>query len=459
MSPHAFRHAAPLLSSSLFFVLVAMCGNARADYGPLPSDVPSDTDTRSNLANRHVDIPRCQRNDGLQPQGTVSPPISTCETLSPDWDGWRNKLADHGWMIGGGISVGGSYDVLNHHEHTQLYIGQDPSFRTNPFVYATYDLGRIGFAGASQLVFNADFQAFSYTDENPTGLSFNSLYINQRFHDGKVQLQYGFDEISNQFYGFSLGSSATASTAGISSSIPFEVGLINNKSAPEVNLRVVLPGTHVYERFGLTRSIDPDGVKADWKSNNFLGLKWHIPGAKPLYINELGYLIDSAPRQRMTWLRQGVIYNASRYPKFRGGYAGSNYAYYLVGDYQLMQTDATQPSRSIYLNANLDYAPPDRNVYSGDIGITPYMLGPFGRPYDVLSLSYTFNRLSKSFQRTQQALGISVVDYSSTYAVSYVYRWTRGFYMTNQLSYTTNPIPTPRRPAALTWMSSLSLYY
>jgi hypothetical protein len=31
--------------------------------------------------------------------------------------------------------------------------------------------------------------------------------------------------------------------------------------------------------------------------------------------------------------------------------------------------------------------------------------------------------------------------------------------MTNQLSYTTNPIPTPRRPAALTWMSSLSVYY
>jgi porin len=188
-------------------------------------------------------------------------------------------------------------------------------------------------------------------------------------------------------------------------------------------------------------------------------LKWHIPGAKPLYVNELGYLTDSAPRQRMTWLRQGIIYNASRYPKFRGGYAGSNYAYYLVGDYQLMQTDATQPSRGIYLNANLDYAPPDRNVYSGDIGITPYVLGPFGRPYDVLSLSYTFNRLSKSFQRTQQALGISAVDYSSTYAVSYVYRWKRGFYMTNQLSYTSNPIPTPRRQAALTWMSSLSVYY
>ena len=459
MSPHVLRSAVPAVSGSLLLalVLLGVCGDARADYAPVTSAV--DPDTSPDDAGSNLGMMACHRYDGLQPQGTISPPISTCETLSPEWGAWRHKLADHGWLIGGGIGVGVSYDLLHHNEHPQRYIGQNPSYRTNPFVYATYDLSRLGFAGASQLVFNADFQAYSYHQENPTGLSINSLYINQRFMQGDVQLQYGFDELSTEFYGFSLGTNATASTAGISSSIPFEVGLLNNKSAPEVNLRLTLPRTHFYERVGVTRSVDPEGAQADWDRNNFWGFKWHIPNAKPLYINELGYQSDSAAGQLMAWVRQGVIYNESRYPNFRGGYAGSNYAYYVVGDIQLSQTDAARPFRGFYVNAKLDYAPSDRNVYARDIGITPYILGPFGRPYDVLSFGYTFNRLSKSFQYMQEARGISAVDFSSTYAISYVYRWSRGIYMTNQLSYTVNPIPTPKQPSALTWMSSLSIYY
>jgi porin len=458
MYSHAFRCAASVLSGSLLLVLLMVCGDARADYGPMTDAV--DGDATTDATNNHAELDRCHRYDSMQPRGTTNPMVSTCDTVSPDWGKLRESMANSGWLIEGGVGAGFSYDVLDHQQHPQLYIGQNPSYRTNPFVTITYDLGRIGFPGTSQFVFNADVQAFSYAGENPTGFAINSLYINQRFHDGQVQLQYGYDELGNQFYGFSLGTSATASTAGISSSIPYEVGLIFNKTAPEANLRLTLPGTSFYERFGVTRSEDPQGVQADWDSNDFLGLKWHIPGAKALYVNELGYLSDTTSGQRLTWLRQGVIYNESQYPDFRtGGYANGNYAYYLVGDYQLTQPDAAQPFRGLYLNAKADYAPSDRNVYSSDIGITPYLLGPFNRPYDALSFSYTFNRLSKSFQCLQQARGISAVDFSSTYALSYVYRLSRGIYLTDQLSYTVNPIPTPKRPSALTWMSSLSVYY
>jgi porin len=458
MSPHVLRHAVSVLSGSLLVILLAISGEARADYGPMTD--AADDENSSDATNHPPVTKSCDHYDTMQPRGTTNPLVSTCETVSPEWGGLRGTLADNGWFIEGGVGGGFSYDLFDHQEHPQRYIGQDPSFRVNPYVAVTYDLSRIGFGGVSQLVFNADVQAFSYAGENPTGFSINSLYVNQRFHDGQVQLQYGYDELGNQFYGFSLGTSATASTAGISSSIPYEVGLLFNKTAPAVNLRFTLPGTPFYERFGVTRSQDPQGTQADWDSNDFLGLKWHIPGAGPLYINEVGYLKDTAAGQGLTWLRQGVIYNDSRYPDFRtGGYAGSNYAYYLVGDYQLTQPDRAQPFRGFYINAKVDYAPPDRNVYSSDIGITPYLLGPFGRPYDALALSYTFNRLSKSFQWQQQAQGIPAVDFSSTYALSYVFRWTRGLYLTNQLSYTVNPIPAPKRPAALTWMSSLAVYY
>jgi porin len=458
MSPHALRYAMSVLSGSLLLALWAMSGAAHAGYGPMTDG--DDTSGTSTMANDHVDTARCHHYDDFQPRGTTNPPLSTCETVSPDWSKLRDSLVDNGWLVEGGVGAGFSYDVFDHDEHPQRYIGEDPSYRTNLYAYVTYDLSRIGFPAASQLVFNANVQAFSYADENPTGFAVNSLYINQRFYDGRVQLQYGYEELSNQFYGFSLGTNATTSTAGIGSAVPFEVGLLNNKTAPEANLRLASSDKHFYERFGVTRSEDPQGLQADWDHNDFLGLKWSMPGAGPLYINEVGYQTDSSPGQAMAWLRQGVIYNESRYPDFRsGGYTGDNYAYYLVGDYQLAQTDAVLPFRGFYINAKADYAPPDRNVYSSDVGITPYVLGPFGRPYDVVSFSYTFNRLSKSFECLEQARGISAVDFSTTYALSYVYRWSRGIYLTDQLSYTVNPIPSPKRPAALTWMSSLSVYY
>jgi porin len=439
-----------VLAGSLLLALSAICSDAHAKLLPWADSSDESVDT---------DVARCHGYDQLQPRGTTNPSISTCDTLSPDWGGLRDTLADSGWMIQGGTFLGGTFDLLNHGARPQLYIGQDPTYRANTFVYVTYDLSRVGFAGVSQLVFNANVQNFSYAKENPTGFAINSLYVSQRFNDGREQVQYGFDEIGNEFYGFSLGTSSTTSPAGVGSSIPYEVGFIFNKSAPEINLRLASDSKHFYDRFGVTRSVDPDGPQADWDSNNFWGLKWHIPGAEALFINELGYQIDAAPQQNMTWIREGVMYNESRFPDFHGGYADGNYAYYLVGDHQLLQTDAAQPFRGVYINVKADYAPPDRNVYAGDVGATFYVLGPFGRPYDAFALGYTFNQLSRSFQRMRQASGFTAVDFSRNYALSYVYRLGRGVYLSNQLSYTINPIPTPKQPEALTWMSSLSLSY
>jgi len=449
MSPISNRIAF-VLAGSLLLAFSAISDTAHATL--ITSVDPSG-------ANTSPDIIPCHRYDGLQPQGTTNPAISTCETMSPDLGKFRASLADHGWLLQGGTNVGGTFDLLNRSAHPQLYIGQNPTYRFGSFVTATYDLSRIGFAGVAQLVFNANVQWFSFAGENPNGFAINSFYISQRFNDGRTQLQYGFEELGNQFYGFSLGTNSTTSPAGVGSSIPYEVGFIFNKTAPEINLRLASRNRHFYERFGVTRSVDPKGPQADWDNNNFWGLKWHIPGAKVLYINELGYLTDAAPQQRMMWLRQGVMYNESHFPNFHGGYANNNYAYYLVGDYQLLQTDATQPYRGFYINAKADYAPPDRNVYAGDVGITLYFLGPFARADDVVALGYTFDRLSRSFERMQQASGVTAVDFSRNYALSYVYRVRRGVYLSNQLSYTVNPIPSPKQPPSLTWMSSLSFSY
>jgi porin len=449
MSPNSYRFAL-VLACSVLLGLSALCDNAHAKYLAVMD---------SSNANVDIDVARCHRYDALQPQGTTNPIISTCDTMSPRLGGLRDKLANHGWLIQGGTYLGGTFDVLNHGARPQLYIGQDPTYRANTFIYATYDLSRIGFAGTSQLVFNANVQAFSYAQENPTGFAINSLYISQRFNGGREQVQYGYDEIGNQFYGFALGTSSTTSPAGVGSSIPYEVGFIFNKSAPEINLRLATDSKHFYDRFGITRSVDPAGPQADWDNNNFWGLKWHIPGAGALYINELGYQTDAGPQQHMMWIRQGVMYNASQFPDFHGGYAADNYAYYLVGDYQLIQTDAAQPFRGVYVNVKADYAPPDRNVYTGDTGVTFYVLGPFNQPNDAFAVGYTFDELSRSFERMRQASGFTAVDFSRNYSLSYVHRLSRGIYLSNQLSYTVNPIPSPKQPEALTWMTSLSFSY
>ena len=190
MSPFSCRFV--LVSVASLFVLSAMLDEAQATLVAAADADPSGT-------NLGTDVPPCHRYDGLQPQGTTNPSISTCETMSPEMGRLRARLAEDGWLIQGGSAFGGTFDLAGHEAHPQLYIGQNPTYRANTFMTATYDLSRIGFAGAAQLVFNANVQWFSYAGENPTGFAINSFYVSQRFNDGRMQLQYGFEELGNQF--------------------------------------------------------------------------------------------------------------------------------------------------------------------------------------------------------------------------------------------------------------------
>lgn len=178
MSPVCSRFAL-VSAAGLLLGLLAICDDAHAMYPPAPDRPDAAVDT---------DAARCRRYDTMQPQGTTNPSISTCETLSPGLGGLRSKLADSGWMVQGGTTFGGTFDLLNHGAHPQLYIGQNSTYRADAFAYLTYDLTRLGFAGESQLVLNTNVQAFSYAGENPTGFAINSLYISQRFNGGREQL-------------------------------------------------------------------------------------------------------------------------------------------------------------------------------------------------------------------------------------------------------------------------------
>lgn len=452
------------MSKSRFFVafeLLSICFASFSFQGiayamDLDSTLPSGSNGNSVNTN-HLS---CQDYDKLQPVGTQAPLISTCDSLVPDWGGARDVLDNNGWLIQGTFASGVTYDVLDHRAHPQLYLGQDPSYSATLTAYAMYDLSRIGFSHGSELITGAWAGAFSYSQQDPRGASLIMLYVNQPFYNGHLQVQYGYDSFVDQFYGFYPGGNTTASAAlGVTSVIPIEVGILNNKPAPEINLRAATE-SGFYDRFGVTRSMSPDGILADWDANNAWGLKWHIPGASALFINEIGYQIDPSQSNHMAWLRQGIIYNESDYVNFSQSNKKGNYAFYIGGDYQLVQTDPSNAGNGLYINSMYDYAPADRNIFQSDFSVTLYAIGAFkSRPNDTLSFGYSHNWLSKTYQAYEQAQSQSAADFSYSYAVSYVFHVSRGVFWTNQLSYTHNPTVVPRLPSSLNWMTQLALSF
>jgi len=294
----------------------------------------------------------------------------------------------------------------------------------------------------------------------PGGISMYMLYVNQQFFDGRLQVQYGFDSFVDQFYGFYPGGNTTASAAlGVSSLVPIQVGFVNNKPAPEINARWSWADNRWYDRLGVARSMSPQGLRADWDQNNTWGMRLDMPGAKALFVNELGYETASSADGRATWVRQGLIYNTSRYQWRDGsGRTSRNYAFYAGVDQQLTQADPDSPGKGWYVNSMYDYAPSSVNGYPKDISLIFYKLGTFrSRPKDVFSVGASYNWISPALQRKVRAAGLTTSSYSRSLAAGYITHIRAGTYWINQVTYTLNPVPAPHRPAAAIVITQLAL--
>lgn len=108
------------------------------------------------------------------------------------------------------------------------------------------------------------------------------------------------------------------------------------------------------------------------------GLFDKVPGAKALYIGEIGYRGRADLGERSSWYRAGAIYNTSQYQIFDGtGRKGDNHAFYAVADIQLTQSSPAVRQLGWYANLRGNYAPPDRNFYTGDLSAALYKVGTF----------------------------------------------------------------------------------
>jgi len=406
--------------------------------------------------------PTCQDYDAFVSRGSESPIITTCETLSPELLGLRPKLYDNGWMFMGFYSATETYDLRGQEARPQMYNGQRPSFSGTLATITTYDLSRLGWWGRrSQLTFEANSWRTVYRDAGLNDdAAVTQLSVQQEFADGRVRIQYGYYGMLGQFVGLFLGASTASSALGPTSIIPNLAGMAAFKPVPGMDVRLYSKSGRFYDHFGVARSQSPDGFLADSKANS-TGLKWSVEDAKPIYVNEIGYRVASSADTRMTWIRQGTVYNRTLYTDFRNpDRKGTNRAFYVVADHQFTQPDASTPYRGWYVNLKANYAPAEHNVFSSDYAVTVYSLAPFARrPGDMVSLGYTRTEVSDDARRYLASLGMQPVRFSSTGSVSYALRAFRGIYWVNTLSYTRNPVVAMQHPDALNLQSQLTFSF
>lgn len=406
--------------------------------------------------------PGCQDYDRFASRGSEQPIITTCETLSPDLLGLRPKLYENGWMLMGFYNATETYDVRNQSEGPQSYNGERPSFSGMAMAILTYDLSRLGWLGQkSQLTFEAASYRFNYRDGGVNDdATVGQLSIEQRFANDRVRIQYGYYGASGQFMGGTLGTSSAASALGPSSSLPTLVGMSGFKPVPGVDVRLYSKSGRFYDHFGVLRSQSPEGFQADAKANP-TGLKWSIDGAKPLYINELGYRVASGAGTHMTWIRQGVIYNRSLYEDFsKPGTKGRNNALYLMADQQLTQPDEAMPYRGWYVGLKADRAASEHNIFDSDFAVTVYNMAPFAaRPGDMVAFAFSRNNVSEDAVELLHSQGMAPVRYSTSASVSYALRAGRGVYWVNGLNYTRKPLVTSPHPDVANLSTSLTFSF
>jgi porin len=404
----------------------------------------------------------CRDYDSFITRGSESPIISTCETISPELFGIRRAMYERGWLFRWSYGASETYDVRGQEARPQMYNGQRPSYSGSLGTILTYDLTRLGWFGPkAQFTLEVNSWRNTYAGAGINDdLAFAQLSVEQRFANERVRLQYGYYAMIGQFYGMFLGTSTASSALGPTSIIPSAVGMSYYKPSPSFDIRLYSKSGRFYDHFGMSRSQSPDGFLADSEDNNS-GLKWSVDGAKPIYVNEIGYRVYATANSRMTWLRQGTIYNRSSYFDYDlEKDQPINRGFYLVADHQFTQPDPDLPHRGWYFNLKTNYAQPERVTYTADYSGTLYSLAPFAsRPGDMFSLGYTYNKVSKYAQSYRKGQGLDPVNFSSTTSVSYAARVARGLYWVNSLSHTRNPVITERYPDALNLQSKLTFSF
>ncbi|MCC3703461.1 carbohydrate porin [Rouxiella badensis] len=393
----------------------------------------------------------CARFDKLLPKGPETPSIgSVCDTVFPEWGGLRQDMADNGFFAQVQLLTNLTYDVAGNWKNQPSYVGQRPTTGNVVSTNVTYDLSRIGFTDNAQLNMGVMYAYNNYRGNGQDGhVAVSELSIYQPLFNDRVILHYGYSAWLSYFYGLYLGSSTASSALGPTSVMLNQAGLTSLKPSPGFDVRLLSENKRWYDHFGVSRSQSSDGLESDSKYNTY-GLRWKVPDAGTLVINEIGYRVNSEYGVPMIWVRGGSVYNKTPYFNYNSEQDEDNtWSHYLAATRQLTQPDSSLPFRGWYIDGKTNYAPQNRNVFNADASLTLFSIGPFdSRPSDMLSFGLAYNKFSDDAKRYFERHNKSAESFSTTASTAYTLRITNGIYWTNQLAWTHHPSVTPKEDDA-----------
>lgn len=405
-------------------------------------------------------VPNCQKYEELALKGAELIDTPICDRIDPGLGGIREALYKYGIGVSLVGTQGTSYDLRSSgvpRGEPPSYTGQRPEFTTDNYMITTYDLARLGFQQGAQFTFSVGADYSTWDQYGVTGFYIPQLSAIFPFFDDHVTVQVGYTVFQSMFMGSSLTTSQAGSALGNTSSIPILLGVTQTKPAPGVDIRILSPDKRFYNHFGVQRSANPDGFDVDWKTNK-TSLDWSVPNAGAIFINEVGYRVQSAPGELALWMRGGAVYNESRFKLVDDpDRTAHNAGFYLIGDWQLNQPDKDKPWTGWFLGAKFDKAREDVSSFKMDYGLTLYNVGPFpSRSNDVFAVGFTRSFVSDRLVRSLQNAGARVSDTATSANVAYIAELAKGIFLGTTLSYTDHPTITPVRKPALNLIFNLS---
>jgi porin len=403
-------------------------------------------------------------------KGWNIPFFSFAGSLGQDIGGWRSNLAKYG--IGFLIYDLGSFSAnsldVAHKDPSgnQRYWGQTPSFYNTGNIVITYDLSQYGVPDG-QINFLYNFTNSTWNHYTPTrdGKLYRLAYYQSLF-DRKVELSFGYMTNSTTFVGIYVGGQIS-NPLGPSSTIPAELGLATSVAiAPTFWIKNNLT-ENLYNQFGVQRSISPTASAVyDDSLINPTGFNFDFPGAKALYIDEIGYKQNAATDRPYTWLRAGAIYNTSLYRNYKTGGQSDNAGFYALADRQIWQMDPSRPRRGIYTGVSAMYAKPETNIITQYYEARVYAFGLFdARPNDMLSLVYQHNVISSYWADPINNTAPRTSSYArhavNTITASYQVYLRPGLTFTGGMGYTDHPSTTHFRGegSALNFLGGFSFVF
>ncbi|PVX81704.1 carbohydrate porin [Paraburkholderia unamae] len=385
-------------------------------------------------------------------------PLPVCLRVAPELGGVRGAMAEHGFGFGLVSMLGYAYDLNGNNAPKQAYNGQDPTYNQTTNVYLTYDLSRIGFSQNAQFTLSGSWATSTYRSANPHVATMTIFGIDQPLFDRRIELIYGFIPGIRLFYGMTLGGNASTSALGPQSVVPFQAGMSASEPTPTFNVIMRSPSLRFYDSFAVTRSMSPEGILKDIDYNPS-GFRLSVPGARALFINELGYKRAASPTESSMWLRLGTLYNTSSYTRFNSATPSSNnYEFYVAGTWQL--TRPWHDARGLYVDSKFDWSPADRNALNRAVQVSAFYIGPFAsRPFDMLAVGITKSLYSGVLRDVYASYHADPAAYTMAYTASYAARVIRGAYLISSLTYTKNPVFAPHHPDALLLQETLTFTF